>query len=57
MSLLIKLGIFEEELARFYIAEVTCAVDSVHKMGFIHRSVNFLPSILILLFFIYFFKL
>lgn len=37
MSLLIKLGIFEEPLARFYIAEVTCAVDSVHKMGFIHR--------------------
>lgn len=39
MSLLIKLGIFEEPLARFYIAEVTCAVDSVHKMGFIHRCV------------------
>lgn len=37
MSLLIKLEIFEEPLARFYIAEVTCAVDSVHKMGFIHR--------------------
>lgn len=40
MSLLIKLGIFEEPLARFYIAEVTCAVDSVHKMGFIHRCVE-----------------
>ncbi|XP_017000557.2 serine/threonine-protein kinase Warts [Drosophila takahashii] len=40
MSLLIKLGIFEEELARFYIAEVTCAVDSVHKMGFIHRDIK-----------------
>ena len=37
MSLLIKKGIFEEELARFYIAELTCAIDSVHKMGFIHR--------------------
>lgn len=37
MSLLIKMGIFEEPLARFYIAELTCAVESVHKMGFIHR--------------------
>lgn len=37
MSLLIKKGIFEEDLARFYIAELTCAIDSVHKMGFIHR--------------------
>lgn len=37
MSLLIKKGIFSESLARFYIAELTCAVESVHKMGFIHR--------------------
>lgn len=37
MSLLIKKGIFEEDLARFYIAELTCAIESVHKMGFIHR--------------------
>lgn len=40
MSLLIKLGIFEESLARFYIAELTCAVESVHKMGFIHRDIK-----------------
>ncbi|KAG5882138.1 hypothetical protein JTB14_005967 [Gonioctena quinquepunctata] len=40
MSLLIKLGIFEERLARFYIAELTCAVDSVHNMGFIHRDIK-----------------
>lgn len=40
MSLLIKKGIFEESLARFYIAELTCAVESVHKMGFIHRFVH-----------------
>lgn len=37
MSLLIKMGIFPEPLAKFYIAELTCAVESVHKMGFIHR--------------------
>ncbi|KOB68039.1 Uncharacterized protein OBRU01_18886 [Operophtera brumata] len=40
MSLLIKMGIFEENLARFYIAELTCAVESVHKMGFIHRDIK-----------------
>ncbi|XP_067098467.1 serine/threonine-protein kinase LATS1 [Osmerus mordax] len=40
MSLLIRLGIFREELAQFYIAELTCAVESVHKMGFIHRDIK-----------------
>ncbi|MBN3307105.1 LATS1 kinase, partial [Amia calva] len=40
MSLLIRLGIFPEELAQFYIAELTCAVESVHKMGFIHRDIK-----------------
>ena len=40
MSLLIRMGIFPENLARFYIAELTCAVESVHKMGFIHRDIK-----------------
>lgn len=40
MSLLIKFGIFDEQLARFYLAELTCAVESVHKMGFIHRDIK-----------------
>lgn len=40
MSLLIKMGIFSEPLARFYIAELTVAVESVHKMGFIHRDIK-----------------
>ncbi|KAK3857347.1 hypothetical protein Pcinc_036399 [Petrolisthes cinctipes] len=40
MSLLIKFGIFEEELARFYIGELVCAIESVHKMGFIHRDIK-----------------
>ena len=25
---------------RFYISELVCAVDSVHKMGFIHRDIK-----------------
>ena len=32
--------IFEESLARFYIAELTCALESVHKLGFIHRDIK-----------------
>ncbi|XP_030053918.1 serine/threonine-protein kinase LATS1 isoform X1 [Microcaecilia unicolor] len=40
MSLLIRMGIFPEDMAHFYIAELTCAVESVHKMGFIHRDIK-----------------
>ncbi|KAM9315696.1 serine/threonine-protein kinase LATS1 isoform 2-T2 [Gastrophryne carolinensis] len=40
MSLLIRKEVFPEDLARFYIAELTCAVESVHKMGFIHRDIK-----------------
>ncbi|XP_018496960.2 serine/threonine-protein kinase LATS1 [Galendromus occidentalis] len=40
MTLLIKKEIFEESLARFYIAELTCALESVHKLGFIHRDIK-----------------
>ena len=40
MNLLIKLGIFEEPLACFYIAELVLAIESVHRMGFIHRDIK-----------------
>ena len=40
MALLIKKGIFNEDLARFYTAELVLAVESVHKMGFIHRDIK-----------------
>lgn len=58
MALLIKKGIFEEDLARyvfavyyfntciissffrFYVAELVCAIHSVHKLGFIHRDIK-----------------
>lgn len=40
MALLIKRGIFSEELGRFYTAELVLAVESVHKMGFIHRDIK-----------------
>uniref|UniRef100_A0A8L8Q552 non-specific serine/threonine protein kinase n=1 Tax=Heligmosomoides polygyrus TaxID=6339 RepID=A0A8L8Q552_HELPZ len=40
MQLLINKGIFEEKLARFYIAELTCAIEYVHSLGFIHRDIK-----------------
>ncbi|XP_069495131.1 serine/threonine-protein kinase LATS2 [Ambystoma mexicanum] len=40
MSLLMRMEVFEEHLARFYIAELTLAIESVHKMGFIHRDIK-----------------
>lgn len=40
LSLLVKLHVFSEDLARFYIAELVLAIDSVHKMGFIHRDIK-----------------
>ncbi|KAI1731567.1 protein kinase domain-containing protein [Ditylenchus destructor] len=40
MQLLINKGIFSERLARFYIAELTCAIEYVHGLGFIHRDIK-----------------
>jgi serine/threonine protein kinase len=40
MNLLIKFGVFDEKLARFYIGELTCAIESVHALGFIHRDIK-----------------
>ncbi|XP_076304780.1 serine/threonine-protein kinase warts isoform X1 [Tachypleus tridentatus] len=40
MSLLMKFGIFQENLAKFYTAEIILAVESVHRMGFIHRDIK-----------------
>ncbi|XP_029458387.1 serine/threonine-protein kinase LATS2 [Rhinatrema bivittatum] len=40
MSLLMRMDVFPEHLARFYIAELTMAIESVHKMGFIHRDIK-----------------
>lgn len=40
MTMLIKYDIFEEDWARFYVAEITLAVDSVHQFGYIHRDLK-----------------
>lgn len=40
MNLLIKKDILTEEEARFYIAEILLALDSVHKLHYIHRDLK-----------------
>lgn len=39
MTMLIKYDIFSEDITRFYIAEMVMAIEAVHKLEFIHRSV------------------
>lgn len=31
--------IFEESMAKFYVAEMVLAIHALHNMGFVHRSV------------------
>lgn len=40
MTLLIKLDIFPESLAKFYVAEIVLAIESVHNQGFVHRDIK-----------------
>lgn len=40
MQHLIVQGVFSERLARFYTAELTCALEYVHSLGFIHRDIK-----------------
>lgn len=40
LNLLIEKDVFEENFARFYIAEMVLAIESCHKQGFIHRDIK-----------------
>ena len=40
MTLLIRKGTLTEEEAKFYLAETVLAVESVHKLHYIHRYVK-----------------
>lgn len=37
MTLLMKKDTLSEECTQFYISETALAIDSIHKLGFIHR--------------------
>lgn len=40
LGLMIRNGAFDEELARFYLAEIALALNALHKTGFVHRDVK-----------------
>ena len=40
MNVLMKKDILSEEQAKFYMAEMLLAVDSVHKLNYIHRDLK-----------------
>ena len=40
MTLLIERDIFAEEMAKFYVAEIVLAIESVHRLGFAHRDIK-----------------
>lgn len=31
---------FSEDMTRFYVAEMVLAIDSLHKLGYVHRDIK-----------------
>ena len=44
MTLLMKRDTLNEDETRFYISETVLAIDSIHRLGFIHRSLSLLSA-------------
>ena len=40
MTMLMKKDTFSEDETRFYVAEASIAINSIHELGFIHRWVD-----------------
>ncbi|CAF2526752.1 unnamed protein product [Rotaria sp. Silwood2] len=40
MTLLIQKEIFSEDMTQFYVAETAEAIESIHRLGFIHRDIK-----------------
>lgn len=40
MTLLMKMDTLTEEQTQFYMAEAALAIDSIHRLGFIHRDIK-----------------
>jgi serine/threonine kinase 38 len=40
MTLLIQKEIFSEDMTQFYVAETAHAIESIHRLGFIHRDIK-----------------
>lgn len=39
LGLMIRQGAFDEELTRFYLAELALAIDALHNLGYVHRGI------------------
>lgn len=40
LSLMSRHGPFDEDLTRFYLAEMTMAINALHQMGYVHRDIK-----------------
>lgn len=40
LNLMIRNGTFSEELIKFYLAEITVALNALHSMGYVHRDIK-----------------
>ncbi|KAF9121619.1 hypothetical protein BGX30_002456, partial [Mortierella sp. GBA39] len=40
LNLLIEKDIFEEDFAKFYVAEMVLCIEEAHKLGYIHRDIK-----------------
>lgn len=40
LGLMIRHGAFDEELAKFYLAEIAVALNALHSFGFVHRDIK-----------------
>ena len=40
MTLLMKKDTLSEDVTQFYVSETVLAIESIHKLGFIHRDIK-----------------
>lgn len=40
LNLLMENDTFDEEMTRFYVAEMVLALEEIHKLGYVHHSIK-----------------
>lgn len=46
LGLMIRHGAFDEEMTRFYLAEIALALNALHTLGFVHRYFFYLNGLI-----------